>query len=431
MNNEPVPPLLTVTGGTLVIADRTPRTPRHRGPYGRLFTAPGSLAFTLTGALGRLPVSMLGVATVVMVATLRGSYALAGAVSAAGLISTAVSLPFVGLLVDRHGQAKVAVPAAAASTAGAVALLLCAHYGAPDWTLFAGCALSSVRPSLGAMTRARWAELYRDDPAARHVANSVEQVIDELCFMAGPVLAIVLCTALFPEAGLLVSTVLFAAGTFLFAAQRRTEPPPARLTPSTPARWPVPGPAARESPARRRKPGMAGVLAAFCCTGAVFGSMEVVTVAEVQRLGHSSTAGLILALQAGGSCVAGLVYGTLRPSGPARRRYVLCTAAMAALLVPLTMTHGLGALAALLFVVGLATAPTMVTGMTVVQELVPDDRLNEGMTTVYTGLIVGISAGAAVGGAVLSYWVPVAAGAAACVMAAVSAAGGSWGGGRR
>jgi predicted MFS family arabinose efflux permease len=176
---------------------------------------------------------------------------------------------------------------------------------------------------------------------------------------------------------------------------------------------------------------MAGVLAAFCCTGAVFGSMEVVTVAEVQRLGHGGTAGLILALQAGGSCVAGLAYGTLRPSGPARRRYVLCSAAMAALLVPLTMAHGLGALAALLFVVGLATAPTMVTGMTVVQELVPDDRLNEGMTTVYTGLIVGISAGAAVGGAVLSYWVPVAAGAAACVMAAVSAAGGSWGGGRR
>jgi predicted MFS family arabinose efflux permease len=369
---------------------------------------------------------MLGVATVVMVATLRGSYALAGAVSAAGLISAAVCLPFVSRLVDRHGQAKVAVPAAAASTAGAIALLLCAHYGAPDWTLFAGCALSSVRPSLGAMTRARWAELYRDDPAARHVANSVEQVIDELCFMAGPVLAIVLCTALFPEAGLLVSTVLFAAGTFLFAAQRRTEPPPARLAPSASARRPVPVPAAR---GRRR--GMAGVLAACCCTGAVFGSMEVVTVAEVQRLGHGGTAGLILALQAGGSCVAGLAYGTLRPSGPARRRYVLCTAAMAALLVPLTMAHGLGALAALLFVVGLATAPTMVTGMTVVQELVPDDRLNEGMTTVYTGLIVGISAGAAVGGAVLSYWVPVAAGAAACVMAAVSAAGGSWGGGRR
>jgi MFS family permease len=426
VNNEPVPPLLTVTGSTLVIADRTPRTPRPRGPYGRLFTAPGSLAFTLTGALGRLPVSMLGVATVVMVATLRGSYALAGAVSAAGLISTAVSLPFVGLLVDRHGQAKVAVPAAAASTAGAVALLLCAHYGAPDWTLFAGCALSSVRPSLGAMTRARWAELYRDDPAARHVANSVEQVIDELCFMAGPVLAIVLCTALFPEAGLLVSTVLFAAGTFFFAAQRRTEPPPARLAPSVAARRPVPGTAARG-----RGRGTVCLLAAFCCTGAVFGSMEVVTVAEVQRLGHSGTAGLILALQAGGSCVAGLAYGTLRPSGPARRRYVLCTTAMAALLVPLAMARSLGALAALLFVVGLATAPTMVTGMTVVQELVPDDRLNEGMTTVYTGLIVGISAGAAVGGAVLSYWVPVAAGAAAYVMAAVSAAGGSWGGGRR
>jgi MFS family permease len=163
------------------------------------------------------------------------------------------------------------------------------------------------------------------------------------------------------------------------------------------------------------------MLAAFFCTGAVFGSMEVVTVAEVQGLGHGGTAGLILALQAGGSCVAGLAYGTLRPSGAARRRYLLCTAAMAALLVPLTMARSLGALAALLFLAGLATAPTMVTGMTVVQELVPAYRLNEGMTTVYTALLIGISAGSAVGGVALSYWVPVVAGTAACVMAAVAA----------
>ncbi|MBB4785094.1 putative MFS family arabinose efflux permease [Streptomyces rapamycinicus] len=46
----------------------------------------------------------------------------------------------------------------------------------------------------------------------------------------------------------------------------------------------------------------------------------------------------------------------------------------------------------------MATAPTMITGMTLVHRLIPAARLNEGMTTVYTGLLIGISTGAAAGG---------------------------------
>jgi predicted MFS family arabinose efflux permease len=55
-------------------------------------------------------------------------------------------------------------------------------------------------------------------------------------------------------------------------------------------------------------------------------------------------------------------------------------------------------LAGALLVAGMATAPTMVTGMTLVQRRTPADRLNEGMSLVVTGLLTGIACGSALGG---------------------------------
>ncbi|MFF5588945.1 MFS transporter [Streptomyces hygroscopicus] len=389
-----------------------PARPRRRSPlapYRRLFAAPGALAFTLAAFVGRLPGSMLGVSTVLMIATVRGSYALAGAVSATGVAVTAVAGPLLGRLVDRYGQARVAVPAVVCYLAGATAMVLCVHLGAPAWSLFCCAAGSSGVPSLGSMTRARWAALYRDDPAARHTANSFEQVVDEVCFMAGPALTMVLCTTVLPEAGLITAAALLFTGTLLFAAQRRTEPPP--------------GP----RPARGRAlltPGLRVILTTFLATGAVFGSMEVATVAAVESFGHSTASSAVLALQAAGSCAAGLVFGALPPRGTAGGRLVTGVAAMALAVLPLLAAHSLATLAPLLFLTGMATAPTMITGMTLVHRQIPAARLNEGMTTVYTGLLIGISTGAAAGGwtvdhlgATSAYLAPVTAAAVAFAIA--------------
>ncbi|WP_431044133.1 MFS transporter [Streptomyces sp. P1-3] len=389
-------------------------------PYRRLFATPGALSFTLAALVARLPGSMLGVSTVLMVALSRDSYALAGAVSATGVAVTAVCSPLLGRLVDRYGQAKVAVPATGVFVLGAAAMLLCVHYRAPDWTLFLCAAGSSGVPGIGAMTRARWAVIHKDDAALRHTANSFEQVVDEVCFMLGPALAMVLCTAVFPEAGLLTGAALLAVGTLAFAAQRATEPPPHPRDGVGPAASPL------------RAGGVRVVLATFLATGAVFGSMEVATVATVEAYGSGSASSAVLALQAGGSCVAGLVFGALPVRGSAMGRFVAGVAAMAVAMLPLLAADGLGSLAALLFVAGMATAPTMITGMTLVQRLVPDGRLNEGMTTVYTGLLVGISAGAATGGwaverlgAGTAYAAPAAAAALALAIALTGALAGA------
>jgi predicted MFS family arabinose efflux permease len=392
---------------------------RRQNPYIRLFRTPGARAFTLGNLVARLPMGMFGVSAVIMIAGARGSYALAGAVTATGLAATALVAPWTARLVDRHGQARIAVPATAVAVCGSLALLLCVHFGAPDWTLFAAYAATATTPNTGGMSRARWAHLHRgsspEAAAALHTANSFEQAADELCFMLGPVAAAFLCSALFPEAGTLVGAVLLMTGVLLFAAQRTTEPPAAPRTP------------AAKSPLRTR--GFAPLLAVFLATGAVFGSLEVVTIAYADGLGHQSAAGGVLALQAAGSCVAGLLYGAVRPARGMPRRLVGCIGAMTVLMcLPLLVARAGGsllALAAALLCAGAATAPTMVTGMTLVQRLTPEGRLNEGMTLAVTAILGGIAAGSAIGGQVIDqagaemgYLIPVCAAAVALVASA-------------
>ncbi|WP_406000524.1 MFS transporter [Streptomyces sp. NBC_00829] len=379
-------------------------------PYRRLFATPGARAFTAGNLLARLPMGMFSVSAVIMIAGARGSYALAGAVTATGLAATALVAPWTARLVDRHGQARVAVPATALAALGSLALLLCVRLGAPDWTLFAAYAATATTPNTGGMSRARWAYLHRGDPAALHTANSFEQAADELCFMFGPVLAALLCSALFPEAGTLAGAVLMVTGVLIFTAQRATEPPVAARPPG--ARSPL------------RTKGMAALLAVFLATGAVFGSLEVTTIAHL----NGPAAGLLLGLQAAGSCAAGLLYGSVRPARSLRGRLTACLGAMTALMtLPLlaARTGSAPVLAGALLLAGAATAPTMVTGMTLVQRLTPPSSLNEGMSLAVTAILGGIAAGSATGGwaaehlgTVHGYVVPVAAATAALLLSA-------------
>ncbi|WP_051970188.1 MFS transporter [Kitasatospora azatica] len=359
--------------------------------YRRVLAPPGALAFTLYGLIGRLSYSMLGVSLLTAIVARRHSYALAGTVSAAGMIGVALGMPLLGWLVDRYGQSRVSVPTALVSAVPRTAAPFLIHGGAPGWLLCLASFVASVAPNLGGMSRARWTHLHGTDPSALHSANSLEQVLDELCFMAGPVLGMLLCTTLYPEAGLLAISALSTAGALLFAAQRRTEPPIA-AAPSGGSRSPL------------RSPGTLVLLAVFFVTGILFGSMEIGTLAWAGSHGHQSVAGVLLGLQAAGSCVSGLAFGLL----PARRapgtRLLLGLTAMSCLmLLPVTVAGlggGPGLLAVALFLAGTGTAPTMVTGMTLLQRVLPAAALNEGMAIAVSGIVTGISAGSALGGAV-------------------------------
>ena len=380
-------------------------------PYRALFDVPGTKAFSAAGLLGRMPLSMMGIGVVTMISQLTGRYGLAGALSATIALSAAVLGPQVSRLVDRHGQSRVLRPATLVALVAAAGLLLAAHFRGPDWVLFACAAGIGAVPSLGAMIRARWAALYRGTPKL-HTAYSFESVMDEICFVFGPIVSIGLCTVWFPEAGPLLAAVFLAAGVCWLTALRATEPAP----------HPRERHGAGGGTALRSK-GLQVLVATFVATGAIFGSVDVVTVAFADERGHKGAASVVLALYAAGSCAAGAVFGLLRLAGAAERRWLLGVAAMAVSMIPLLLVGNLPLLAVALFLAGLSIAPTMITTMSLIEEHVPRAQLTEGMTWVSTGLAVGVALGSSLAGSVIDaagaragYGVPVLSGAVAVVV---------------
>ncbi|MFI0537869.1 MFS family permease [Streptomyces canus] len=375
-------------------------------PYRALFAAPGSKGFSAAGFVGRMPLSMMGIGVVTMISQLTGRYGLAGSLSATIALAAAAIGPQVSRLVDLHGQRRVLRPATLVALVASAGMLLAAHFGWPDWVLFV-CAvgIGSV-PSLGAMIRARWAALYRGTPQL-HTAYSFESVIDEVCFIFGPIISIGLSTAWFPEAGPLLAACFLAVGVFWLTAQRATEP--------------APHPRTQEGGrSALRAPGLQVLVATFVATGAIFGAVDVVTVAFADEQGHKGAASLVLALYAAGSCVAGLVFGLLHFGGRPEPRWLLGICAMAVSMIPLLLVGNLPFLAVALFVAGLSIAPTMITTMSLIEQHVPRAQLTEGMTWISTGLAVGVALGSSVAGWVIDaagaragYGVPAVAGAVA------------------
>ncbi|GAB2884142.1 MFS transporter [Streptomyces deserti] len=375
-------------------------------PYRALFAAPGTKSFSAAGFLGRMPLSMMGIGVVTMISQLTGRYGLAGALSATIALAAAVAGPQVSRLVDQYGQRRVLRPATLLSLTAAAGLLLAAHYGWPDWVLYVCCVGIGCVPSVGAMIRARWAALYRGTPQL-HTAYSFESVVDEVCFIFGPIISIGLSTAWFPEAGPLLAACFLAVGVFWLTAQRATEPEP--------------HPRERKGGGSAlRSRGLQVLVATFVATGAIFGAVDVVTVAFAEEQGHKAAASVVLALYAAGSCVAGAVFGLLRFTGAPERRWLLGICAMAVSMIPLLLVGNLPFLAVALFVAGLSIAPTMITTMSLIEEHVPRAQLTEGMTWVSTGLAIGVALGSAAAGWVIDaagaragYGVPAVAGAVA------------------
>jgi MFS family permease len=357
-------------------------------PYRAIFAAPGTRAFSAAGLVGRMPLSMLGIGIVTMISQVTGRYGLAGALAAALALAGAVCGPQVSRLVDRYGQRRVLRPVCVVTVASVAALLVAVKSGAPDWVYFVCVLGAGLTPSLGAMVRARWSAIHRGSPDLLHTAYSLESVVDEIVFILGPILSIGLCTVWFAEAGPLLAAVFLGVGVLLLTAQRATEPAP----------HPHGHTAGR---AALREPGMPVVAGVFVGTGALFGAVDVATVAFADERGHKALASLVLASYALGSCLAGLVFGLLKPPGTMAARFLVGIALMAVSMIPPLLVGNLWFLAGALFFSGLTIAPTMVTAMGLVEQLVPRSRLTEGITWTSTGLAVGVAVGAALAGRVV------------------------------
>jgi len=367
---------------------------RSSNPYLRALASPGALRFSAAGFIGRMQISMFGLGTVLLISSLTGRYGLAGVVAAAGAAGYALVSPLVARLADRFGQRAVLRPLMLVFAAATAALIGGAQARAPAWALLVSSGLAgAATPQLGSMVRARWSALLAGSELI-HIAFSLESVADEVIFVAGPVLVTLLATEVHPASGIAVAAATCMAGTLLLAAQHTTEPP---VHPGDP----VPGAdrRAREHllPARS----LVTLAPVYLFFGAMLATIDLATVDFAAEHGHKPLAGLILGGYALGSAVGGLWYGSRAWHTPLRRRFAVTLCAAAAGTATFWAMPGLAALAAVMFISGLALSPMLITGFSLIEQQAPPARLTEGMAWLTSAISVGTAAGSAAAGQVI------------------------------
>jgi MFS family permease len=374
--------------------------------YRRVLALPGALAFSLSGLVARLPISMVSLGIVLLVSTRTGSYSEAGAVSASFVVATSLFAIVQGRLVDRLGQSTL-LPAAVLTFAGALILLMVAvewSWGTPAAIGFAFLA-GAAQPQIGSFVRARWSYVVPERSMVQ-TAFAFEAVVDETVFMVGPTVVTLLATGVHPLAGLGVAVAAALVGTFALAAQRGSEPPPHPRHPVRTERPRLPW----------RTLGLLAVAAA--AMGALFGATEVATVAFSEELGTKAASGPLLAVWALGSLLSGVVTGMVTWRVAASTRLTWGALLLALSMLPLPWVGSFPWMVAVLFLAGFAISPTLIAMASWVEELVPAARLTESMAVIGTGITAGVAPGAVLAGVVIdahgagpSYWVSAAAGA--------------------
>lgn len=358
-------------------------------PYREVLARPGALAFSSAGVLARLPMSMVGIAIVLAVPEVYGSYGLAGQITAVYVIVHSIAAPLLAHLVDRHGQARVMMPALRVAGLGIIGIVVAIATAAhPAW-VFAGAVVAGASiGSVGALVRARWSYVLRD-PAEIHTAYSLESALDELVFVVGPVVATVLATSVAPTAGLWLPAAAVLVGGWLLLSQKATEPPIVRREPGT------------QGGSILRSGGMVVLTLVFAAVGSIFGATDVATVAFAEEQGSKGAAGAVLAVFALGSMLSGLGYGLRHWRSALWKRFAIGVVALAAGVSLFFVVSSLPMLAAVMFVTGFTIAPTIVNGNGLVTSLVRKDQLTTGLAWVGTALGVGVSIGSAAAGQVI------------------------------
>src|SRR5690348_2635659 len=377
-------------------------------PYAEIFAIPRAWRFSVAGIIGRMPMSMYGLGTVLLISAGTGRYGLAGSVSAAGSIGGAMCAPQFGRLTDRIGQHRVLIPVCMTFALAVAGLSAAVTLHAPDWTLFlCGITGGATMPQTGPMARARWSVLLAGSPRL-HTAFSLESVADEVCFVLGPAAVTVLATQVHPAAGVGTAALCALLGSLWFASQRSTEPPVVAGTSasseSSSGSSPGSSPGRLRRAGRRRRlaaPGLVVLVPMYLFLGAMFVGVDLSTVAFATHFGHKALAGFILGCYALGSGIGGLWYGSRTWHAPASRRLAVTLPLTVAGVCTFWAMPNLLVLTLVIFLCGMTIAPTLIAGFSLLESTALPGRTTEAMAWLSTGISVGVACGSTAVGFVL------------------------------
>ncbi|WP_223291060.1 MFS transporter [Streptomyces avicenniae] len=373
------------------------RTPTHAparttgtASYRSALRVPGAAAFFLAAAPARVGVAMAGLGIVWMVHAGTGSFGAAGLVTGAFAVAETLVGPQTARLMDRFGQPRVLVPLLCAHAVVIAALVALALSEASAAALTAaGLAAGATVPQFGALSAARWSALLHGRPELTP-AFALETLSNEAAFLVGPALAVLVATQVHPAAGTVLAGALVVGAGLVFAALRRTAPPPA-------------APPARDRDAARGRRTLwtrtfATLLVVNLALGVFFGSTQVSVSAFAEAHHAPTAAGFLYGLMSAASLLTGLLHGRRGGHLPAGTQLpVILTLLACASLLPL-LADSPWQLGLALLLPGACVAPCIIVASTLVGSATDRSVLTQAFTWTNSASAAGIAVSAAATG---------------------------------
>jgi predicted MFS family arabinose efflux permease len=362
--------------------------------------------------LGRLPIGITGLAILLLVQSATDSFARGGAATACYVIGLATVAPALGRFIDRTGPRLTLLACSfgfpAALTGLVVAVEARAH---PFIVLMFAAAAGATFPPITVCMRTYFKQRLSDDTLLT-TAYSLESVLIELIFIAGPMLVALFVATASPAAAVAFAAASGCIGTLLFLRSPplrswRIEP---RTTPS------LLGPLAQ--------PGFLALVAVILCYSTAFGLLEIGLTAYATERGNAALAGVLLGLMSAGSALGGIAYGSRSWHLPLMRQFALMLGLMGAGLLVLALPWSPWPFAFWSLFAGVVMAPALIIQSMLVAKTARPEHTTEAFTWSASALLSGVGIGLAAGGALLEYLrspAVLAAGAAAAMSAAIAA----------
>lgn len=332
---------------------------------------------------------MIGLALLLLVRERGGSYAAAGGVSGAYFVATALGAPIAGRLVDRRGQARILLRRAVIFPALLGGVCVFALLDAP-LALIGVCAAAAgaLMPPVGSSLRALWPRLFADADL-RAAAYALEASLQEISFVAGPLLVAVLTAAASPVLALGVAAATGAVGTTLIALAQPVQ-----------AWRPEQERQAASILGALESRGVVTIVSLSACLGLGFGATEVGFPAFAEGHGGAELGSIPLSLFAGGSLVGGLITGARVTVTPVRLLRVSSMLLALGLALPL-LGWSLPSMAVLAFIAGLPIAPVVMSAYGLIDAVAARGTAAEAFAWISTAVFAGFSVGMPLGGTLL------------------------------
>ncbi|WP_085914606.1 MULTISPECIES: MFS transporter [Pseudonocardia] len=381
--------------------------PASPSDYRDALGAPGAAAPVCASVIGRFPIAMHSLATLLYVREIDGSYAIAGAVSASLLVGTALGTVVQGRLLDRLGPSRLLLLLVAVYAVAVGGFVACIEARAAlPVILLVGLLTGLVTPAIEGSSRALWSDLVPVG-RTREAAYTYEAISLETFFILGPALAALLAVSTpWPGTALLVAAAAEIIGTTWFALTRAVRRRSARIRAARAS-----GTLSRDAGLLGviRRPGLRTVALAALGFGLVAGTAEVGVLAATAFAGSPAMGGILLSAWSVVSVLAGVLYGLRpRPRSLGLRLPVLL-GAFGLLVTAMGLVSPIGSLvllAVVMMAAGALITPQVTAHSLGVERTAPADSATEAFNWVVTAAVLGVSAGQAISGVMIDRFGP-------------------------